>query len=163
MSAYHLAAQGYDTLVVEEGPDTRDAILTPYSSEEINQRYRNGALTPFLGGAGYTYAEGRCLGGGSEVNSGFFHPPVPEILAGWRESNLIRNLSSKELEPHVAEIARELSIATVGDANEGSASLKLKIGADKLGWLSREVPRWISSTPQPDGSWNNTRMGMVAS
>lgn len=163
ISAYHLAAQGYDTMLVEEGPDTREAILTPYSSEEMNQRYRNGALTPFLGGTGYTYAEGRCLGGGSQVNSGFFHPPVPEILAGWSESNHIRSLSAKELEPHVAEIARELSIASVGDAYEGSSAQKLKIGADRLGWLSREVPRWISSIPQPDGSWQTTRMGMAES
>ncbi len=161
VTAYHLAKAGFDVLVLEEGPDTTTEDLLPHSSAEMNRRYRNGALTPCLGASKATYAEARCLGGGSEINSGFFHPPMPEVLEQWRAHTGIMDLTPEALAPHVDEIMSTLSIGYLNGA-EGPASLKLKSGADSLGWRSQEIPRWITSTQTTDGGWTHQRHGISA-
>ena len=41
----------------------------------MRRQYRNGGLTVALGRPPIAYTEGRCAGGGSEVNSGLYHRP----------------------------------------------------------------------------------------
>lgn len=162
VTAATLARAGYDVLLVEEGPDTRRISTPPYSSREMDEKYRNGGLTPCLGKARLTYAEARCLGGGSEVNSGMFHRLPESVFAEWRNSNALPDLTAGALEPHYADVIARLSIGPVQGA-EGSASLKLKEGADRLGWASEEVTRWISSRRDADGRWRSSRVGMSVS
>ena len=49
------------------------------------QKYRNGGQTVALGANKIAYVEGRCVGGGSEINSGLYHRTPPEILETWRK------------------------------------------------------------------------------
>lgn len=162
VTAATLARAGYDVLLVEEGPDTRRISTPPYSSREMDEKYRNGGLTPCLGKARLTYAEARCLGGGSEVNSGMFHRLPESVFAEWRTSNALPDLTAAALEPYYADVIARLSIGPV-HGGEGLASLKLGEGADKLGWASEEVPRWINSRRDADGRWHSTRVGMSVS
>ena len=47
------------------------------------QKYRNGGQTVALGRNKIAYVEGRCVGGGSEINSGLYHRTPPEVpIAG---------------------------------------------------------------------------------
>ena len=156
VTASRLARAGFDVLLVEEGPDTRTSDVPPYSSAEMDLKYRNTGLTPCLGRARVTYAEARCLGGGSEVNSGFFQRAPDDILRAWN----IPDLDLAHLEPYYAEIVDRLRIGRVG-ALEGPTSSKIKEGADLLGWASEEVARWIESHPTVDGGWTFSRSGMT--
>ena len=155
VSACKLAQAGFDVLLCEEGPDARAANVAPYSSAEMDLKYRNAGLTPCIGKARVIYAEGRCLGGGSEVNSGFFHRTSETVLRSWE----IPDLDLSNLEPHYVEIVERLRIGDVADA-EGRTSQKLKAGADALGWTSEEVPRWIESHRDSHGNWRSKRAGM---
>ena len=156
VSACKLAQAGLDVLLVEEGPDARGSAVAPYSSAEMDLKYRNAGLTPCLGRARVTYAEGRCLGGGSEVNSGFFQRAPDGVLRSWN----IPDLELARLEPYYAEIAERLRIGPLAEP-EGPSSSKIKEGADRLGWASEEVPRWIASRRSTDGRWHSTRSGMT--
>ena len=67
-----LAEAGLDVLVVEEGPWVDQGAVTPFSLEQMERQYRNGGLTVALGRPSIAYTEGRCAGGGTEVNSGLY-------------------------------------------------------------------------------------------
>jgi len=156
VTASRLARAGFDVLLVEEGPDTRSSDVSPYSSAEMDLKYRNSGLTPCLGRARVTYAEARCLGGGSEINSGFFQRAPDDLLRSWNIPDI--NLAS--LEPYYVEIADRLDVGHV-EGPEGPTSLRIKEGADRLGWASNEVARWIKSRPAAAGGWKFARSGMT--
>jgi hypothetical protein len=162
VTAAILARAGFDVLLIEEGPDTRRMPTRSYSSQEMDAKYRNAGLTPCLGKAGVTYAEARCLGGGSEINSGFFHRLPESVLEEWRQRHVLPDLTATSLAPYYDEIIRKLSIGPL-DGDEGASSRKIKQGADRLGWTSEEVPRWISSHQGTDQQWQSSRTGMSAS
>jgi GMC oxidoreductase len=162
VTAAILARAGYDVLLLEEGPDTRRTPTPSYSSQEMDAKYRNGGLTPCLGKARVTYAEARCLGGGSEINSGFFHRVPESVLEEWQQSHVLPDLTAASLAPYYDEIIRKLSIGPI-DGDEGASSRKIKQGADQLGWISEEVPRWISSHKGTNRQWQSSRTGMSAS
>ena len=65
ITAVLLAEKGLDVTLIEEGPHLLSDSAPDFSLEEISQKYRNGGLTVGLGKAKVSYAEGRCVGGGS--------------------------------------------------------------------------------------------------
>jgi choline dehydrogenase-like flavoprotein len=143
MTACLLAEHGRDVVLIEEGPDLALDSCTPFSREEMVQKYRNGGLTVALGRTKVPYVEGRCVGGGSEINSGLHHRTPLEILNRWRTDFQVENLTATDLVPHFEAVERELSLSLLpGPAQP--ASLRLHEGATSLGWSSVEVPRWFS-------------------
>ena len=73
ITACLLAEAGRDVLLVEEGANLPLTSCEPFSMEEMVQKYRNGGQTVALGKNTISYVEGRCVGGGSEINSGLYH------------------------------------------------------------------------------------------
>ena len=148
ITACLLAEAGRDVLLIEEGPHLPVDSCPPFSREEMVLKYRNGGLTAALGPVKVQYAEGRCVGGGSEINSGLYHRTPPEILEEWTRDFRVEGINERELRPHFEACERDLSVGLwCGDAPP--ASRKLGDGARRLDWKCLEVPRWI--TPDPLG------------
>src|SRR5262245_27752202 len=84
VTACTLAEAGRDVLLIEEGSSFPPESPPAFSLREMVEKYRNGGLTVALGPATVAYVEGRCLGGGSEINSGLYHRTPPDVLAAWR-------------------------------------------------------------------------------
>jgi len=84
ITACLLAEAGRDVLLIEEGPNLGLESCLPFSIDEMAQKYRNGGLTSTLGRVKVQYVEGRCVGGGSEINSGLYHRTPLDILEKWR-------------------------------------------------------------------------------
>ncbi len=142
ITACLLAEAGRDVLLVEEGDHLPLSSCEPFTREEMLQKYRNGGQTVALGKNKIAYVEGRCVGGGSEINSGLYHRTPPELLEQWQSEFEVEGLSEKEMLPHFEQCERDLSVSTLPHAAP-PASLKLHKGAAKLGWKSLEVPRWF--------------------
>lgn len=142
ITACLLAEAGRDVLLIEEGPYFTQESCAPFSREEMLQKYRNGGQTVALGKNKVAYVEGRCVGGGSEINSGLYHRVPPEILEDWRKEFEVEGLDVKEMVPHFEACERDLCVSLLPGLAP-TASLKLKLGADRLGWKSLEVPRWF--------------------
>src|ERR1035438_8114417 len=83
VTAATLAESGRSVTLLEDGPHLGPESCAPFSIGEMEQKYRNGGLTPALGRPTIPYVEGRCVGGGSEINSGLYHRTPPEILEQW--------------------------------------------------------------------------------
>ena len=79
-TAATLAAAGRDVTVVEEGPWIDPDTLQPFSLEEMAAKYRHRGLAAALGNPAIAFAEGRCVGGSTEINSGLYHR-LPAALA----------------------------------------------------------------------------------
>lgn len=142
ITAALLAEAGREVLLVEEGPSYRLESCLPFSKEEMLQKYRNGGQTVALGKNKIAYVEGRCVGGGSEINSGLYHRTPPDILERWRKEFAVEALSEADLRPHFEVCERDVSVSLMPGAAP-AASLKLHEGGTKLGWKSMEVPRWF--------------------
>ena len=142
-----LAEAGRDVLVVEEGAWVEQGSVVPFSLEQMDRQYRSGGVTVALGRPSIAYTEGRCAGGGTEINSGLYRRPSEETLARWQRTHTIRALDPEEFFGICDEVEAALSVSTV-PGRHTPASERLRAGAARLDWSHDEIPRWMR---YPDG------------
>jgi choline dehydrogenase-like flavoprotein len=140
ITACLLAEVGKNVLLIDEGPFLQQESCPSFSWEEMLQKYRNGGITVAMGRVKVAYVEGRCVGGGSEINAGLYHRTPAQILEEWRRDYEVECLTEAELARHFAACEKDLGISYL-PCPAPTASLKLKQGAQALGWEASEVPR----------------------
>lgn len=144
-----LAEAGFDVLIVEEGPWVDQDTVRPFSLDQMDRQYRAGGVTVALGLPSIAYTEGRCAGGGTEVNSGlYFRPPV-DVIDRWRDQYRIVDLDPDEIGDIADEVEQALHVTTV-PGRPTPASEILRRGAAALGWRHSEIPRWMTYPPGGD-------------
>lgn len=149
-TALEFVKKGIDVLLLEKGSNTPLNKLQEYTSTEMNQKYKNSGLTASMGNHLINYAEGSCLGGGSEVNSGLYHEIPEMILEKWEEKNKIK-FDRNELKESYEYVKNILDISYMPENLIPDASKRLKHGSDKFGWQCSEIPRWYSYKSDPLG------------
>jgi len=160
ITACLLAEAGRNVLLIEEGNYLSLSSCTAFSKDEMVQKYRNGGQTVAMGKNKVSYVEGRCVGGGSEINSGLYHRTPPDILEMWRKEFMVDGIREEELRPHFEACEKDVSVSLLpGPAP--AASLKLHEGAVRLGWKSMEVPRWFSYTAGTKDASSGKRQSMT--
>jgi choline dehydrogenase-like flavoprotein len=160
ITACLLAEAGRDTLLLEEGEYRALESCPPFSAVEMEQKYRNGGLTVALGRTKIAYAEARCVGGGSEINSGLYHRTPAEILDSWRNEFGVEALGEADLLPHFEACERDVSVSPLADAAP-EASQRLAEGAARLGWQALEIPRWVRYERGGGAASRTTRQSMT--
>ena len=142
-TAAMLAEAGLDVLVVEEGEWVEQGSVVPFSLAQMDQQYRSGGVTVALGLPSIAYTEGRCVGGGTEINSGLYRRPPADVLERWATDYSIADFDPDELFAIADEVERDISVSlTPGPPS--AASDVLRRGADALGWQNSEIPRWMA-------------------
>ncbi|MGB3536386.1 MAG: GMC family oxidoreductase [Microcoleaceae cyanobacterium] len=142
ITACLLAEAGRDVLLIEEGDFLPLESCAPFSKQEMVQKYRNGGLTAAFGKPKIQYVEGRCVGGGSEINSGLYHRTPIEILEKWQTEFEVDALTETDLKPHFEACEKAVHVCNL-PGKPPAASMKLYQGAMQLGWNAVEVPRWF--------------------
>jgi len=162
VTAMTLASKGFDVVMLEEGPHLKLDSCPPFSIEEMRQKYRWGGLNPTLGAPKVPLVEACCVGGGSEINSGLYHRTSPEVLERWRDRFALQHLEESDLLSHFEACESALGVQ-LNPGRQPAASVKMKIGAERLGWKTTEVPRWVkySDIPDPDGITRGKRRSMT--
>ena len=89
-----LAEAGFEVLIVEEGEWIAQGSVVPFSLEQMDRQYRSGGVTVALGLPSIAYTEGRCAGGGTEINSGLYRRPPDEVLQRWATDFRIADLDT---------------------------------------------------------------------
>lgn len=143
VTAWMLADAGREVTIVEEGPWIDPDALEPFSLEEMVAKYRHGGLSAALGTPGIAYAEGRCVGGSTEINSGLYHRLPADLAEEWRLDYQIEEFRPDELDRYAETIERTLAVSTLTGAPP-PASAVLERGATKLGWRAVEFQRVFS-------------------
>ncbi|WP_040495769.1 FAD-dependent oxidoreductase [Ilumatobacter nonamiensis] len=154
-----LAEAGHDVLIVEEGSWVEQGSTVPFSLDQMDKQYRSGGVTVALGLPSIAYTEGRCAGGGTEVNSGLYWRPPEATLELWRTKYQIRDFASSDLLDICAEVESELSVQKVPGEHTDASDI-LRRGADRLGWRNDEIPRWMTY-PEGAGATEGQRQSMT--
>jgi choline dehydrogenase-like flavoprotein len=128
----------------------------PFSLDQMAAQYRHGGVTVALGRPPIAYTEGRCVGGGTEINSGLYRRPPADVLERWAVEQEIDDLDVDEVMAVADEIERALHVTTT-PGSPTAASDVLRRGAASLGWQHGEIPRWM--TYAADGT--GTRQSMT--
>lgn len=140
VTAARLSAAGRDVTVVEEGPWVESDAVEPFSLDEMVAKYRHRGPSPVLGNPVIAYAEGRCVGGSTEINSGLYHRLPDHLADEWRRSYQIDEFSPAALDRYAAEVERDLTVSSLPGAPPAS-SAAIERGATKLGWRNVEFSR----------------------
>jgi choline dehydrogenase-like flavoprotein len=154
-----LAEAGHDVLVVEEGSWIAQGSVAPFSLDQMDQQYRSGGVTVALGLPSIAYTEGRCAGGGTEVNSGLYRRPPGDTLRRWRDEYAITDFDDDSIGAICDEVETALSVQTVPGAQTPASEI-LRRGADALGWQQDEIPRWMTY-PGGTGAADGRRQSMT--
>ena len=139
-TAVTLAEGGRDVLVLEEGDWVRPEETVPFSLEEMARQYRHHGSSAALGNPPVAYAEGRCVGGSTEVNSGLWHRIPDELAETWRSRYDIDGFEPEVLDRYATLVEGWQSVSRVPGSAPAS-SVALERGASRLGWRSVEFPR----------------------
>ena len=143
ITAAAIAARGRTVTVVEEGPWIDADAMEPFSLEEMVAKYRHHGAGAALGNPMIAYAEGCCVGGSTEINSGLYHRLPGYLAAEWQSDYAIDEFSPESLEAYADRVEAQLSVTTVPGAPPAS-SAAIERGATKLGWRNVEFARVFS-------------------
>lgn len=139
-TAVTLAEAGRDVVVLEEGPWVEPDAADAFSLEEMAAKYRHHGSSAALGNPPIAYAEGRCVGGSTEVNSGLWQRVPDELSEQWRSTYDIDEFDPSVLDRYANLVEGWQSVSTLPGAPPPSSAL-LDRGARGLGWRSVEFPR----------------------
>jgi choline dehydrogenase-like flavoprotein len=140
ITAARLAEAGRQVTVIEEGPWVDADAHEPFSLEEMVTKYRHHGASLALGNPNIAYAEGRCVGGSTEVNSGLYHRLPDSLAADWQSRYAIDEFSPARLGRYADRVERDLGVSTLPGAPPPSSAM-LERGATKLGWRNVEFAR----------------------
>jgi choline dehydrogenase-like flavoprotein len=161
VTARTLAEAGREVLLLEEGSHHEQDSCDPFSRFEMVQKYRCRGTTLAHGRPGVVYVEGRCVGGGSEINSALYRRISPELLERWQRDFHVDALLEQDLRPHYEASEQELGVGPAPGPLP-QASLKLREGASHVGGHCGETPRCIRWLPTEEGGWRPQRQSMSA-
>jgi choline dehydrogenase-like flavoprotein len=145
VTAWRLAEAGKSVVVLEEGPDTRTDGRPQFTLSQLEHWYRSGGLQAAIGTPAVAFAEGRCVGGGSEINSGLYHRLPDEVAERWRAEYRVEDFRPDTLEQHAKAVESAVAIGTAGAVSP--ASERLARGAAAQGWAAPATPRLMAETP----------------
>ena len=140
VTALELRRAGVDVLVLEEGSRHAPEEYGQSPPEAMRRLYRRGGMTPILGRVPIGYVEGRCLGGSTEINSGFWHRTPREVLARWQAQFELESASEEELAEHYDWAEKGLGVAQASGAWPASTRVFAR-GIEQMGWSYQEVSR----------------------
>lgn len=138
-AAAALAAAGRDVLMLEEGPYMPAARAPTGMAASVLTAWRGAGLTMTLG-TPIVVAEGRCVGGGTEINSAIFQRAPDSVIAEWASRNAIRGFSPSHLAPYYERVEAAVHVsATPGPAD--AATSFLRRAGELKGWEVTALPR----------------------
>jgi choline dehydrogenase-like flavoprotein len=139
-TAMTLAEAGFDVVVVEEGARVAAGEYGGEPTEGMRKLFRRRGMRPILGRVPIAFAEGCCVGGSTEINSGFWHRAPREILMRWKAQFGLAEASEEELAPHFAWAEQLLGVGRSTLAWPPSTEAFAR-GIRAMGWSFEEVLR----------------------
>lgn len=135
-----LTEAGLSVVMVEEGSFVPGFEASSLASESFHAAWRCGGLTAALGAPPVAYAEGRCVGGGTEINSAIAQRVDPGLLDYWGQIYHIADFNADALVPFYERAERVTNVSsTIGPL--GAPSDILNRGGEAMGWQVSELSR----------------------
>jgi hypothetical protein len=143
ITASKMVSKGLNTLMIEEGEDAYVGNSERFTLDGMSKYYRDGGHLATLSSPAIAWAEGKCLGGGTELNSGIYHRPSDTLLSQWSADYGLSWLKANSFNSKFTEVEQILKIKKEGIEKSHVSKLMSK-AADSLGWEWVLPPRWIT-------------------
>ena len=118
VTAKILSEKGYEVLILEEGQNFNDHNKLGLSNNL--DKWRNFGATPIFSKKNIiSYAEGKCVGGSTEINGALMWRTPENILQKWRTEFEIDDLDTNTMNKYFDEYEKEMSVS-YQDENEGN-------------------------------------------
>lgn len=140
VTALTLAEGGRDVIVLEEGDRFAIADYGTSPTRAMTKMFRQRGMNPIMGSVPIAYAEGCCVGGSTEINSGFWHRAPGELLLHWKAHFGLLETLEDDLAPHYDWAERELGVGVLSRPWPPSTEVFAR-GMHAMGWSGYEVPR----------------------
>lgn len=136
ISANLLSDKG-KTIVIEQGPNIEDRERNIYTFSQISSGYVGAGINIAFGSPPVLLSEGRCIGGGSTVNSSLHHKTPPHIWKKWRELYGLKGFDEEIVSNSYKEIEN------IFNTKKGmiNPSIFYKT-AELMGEKVERIPRW---------------------
>ena len=137
ITAKLLFESGFEVEMIESGENFSQVKMNPFSNDEMLSQYWAKGMTVMLGWPKINYVAGRCLGGGSEVNSGFYHRTPKTILDFWDKKF---QLETSSLDEHFDSIERSLNVGLMPKEKIPQASRNFFMGPNLWDGIVKKYP-----------------------
>jgi choline dehydrogenase-like flavoprotein len=134
-----LSEAGADVLMLEEGPYIPAAEAPAGLSRSMLKMWRGGGLLTTLGSQ-VAFAEGRCVGGGTEINSAIFQATPDSVLKEWAAANGIGDFTPSSLKPYFDRASAVVN-ASLTPGPAGPPTEILARAGRAMGWKVSELDR----------------------
>jgi choline dehydrogenase-like flavoprotein len=139
-AAATLADAGVDVLMLEEGPHVPADVAPRGLSEALPAMWRGGGMTATMGSTPIAFAEGRCVGGGTEINSAIFQRAPDEVVESWARANDLPDFSPQTLAP-LYDRAASVVNASLMAGPIGPPTEILRRAGEVMGWKTTALER----------------------
>ena len=144
--AFELQKRNQNFIIIEEGINPEN--LSDTIADNINDLYYNNGATPMISdnnGPVIGYGQGRCVGGSTYVNAGYFSLTSEEIFHSWY-SNKLLNIEYSSYLNLINEIRSEINVEQSNlDSFKDRDSLELKKGSDLMNWKIERCDRFLKN------------------
>jgi choline dehydrogenase-like flavoprotein len=137
--AFTLADAGIDVLMLDEGPFVPAAETPAGLASSMLTLWRGGGLMSTLG-AQIAFAEGRCVGGGTEINSAIFQRTPDGVIEAWAAANRLDGFSPRSLSPYFDRAALAVNASLTPGEAEPPTEILARAGA-AMGWKVSALER----------------------
>ena len=131
---------GLDVLMIEEGPYVSADLAPDGLSRSMPQMWRGGGLTVAFGAPPIAFGEGRCVGGGTEINSAIFQRAPESVIEEWRAGHRIDRFSAGDLAPYYDRAAAAVN-ASLTEGPLGPPTDILRRAGEAMGWKVTALER----------------------
>lgn len=143
VTAYELAREGLDVVVLEAGPYVPSHEFTEKFNDMLEKIYQDhGGQTNADGDL--LLLQGRCVGGSTVVNGCVAFRTPDFILEDWQRDFGLKELTPAALAPYFERVERNLAIHENEEWEIARHSQLVRDGAQKLGWSVKPFKRNIS-------------------
>lgn len=144
ITAYLLQKNLGNVLMIEEGEEY-SIPNTKHPGDEFKKKWRDGGIKTTIFPGQINFSSGKCLGGGSEINSGLYHFPGKDFINGSRKLYKIKNFNYdllKKLNKQILNISKiSKSKNSISEKKFILGALKNNIKVDKISslyWKSKK-------------------------
>lgn len=137
MVSGNLLSKKGKTIIIEEGPELADREEDIYTFNQISNGYVGGGINIAFGYPPVLLSEGKCVGGGSAVNSSLHHRAPSYVWHKWRDLYKLEGFDEKLVEKSYEEIENIFS------AKKGNIKTSIFYEtAELIGEKVARIPRW---------------------
>jgi choline dehydrogenase-like flavoprotein len=135
-----LAEAGVDVLMLEEGDHIPLQGAPKRLAPAMLAMWRNGGLLTTLGGSQIAFAEGRCVGGTTEINSAIFQRAPDAVIESWAAAQRLGDFSPASLAPYYERAARAVTVSPTPPPFGPPTDILVHAGA-AMGWKTTPLER----------------------